>query len=70
MEWTVKMDEKGRIVILSEIRNALGIEKRAKLVLEIRDNQIVIMRIETQLTKLTEEQPEELKSFLQNTPKP
>lgn len=66
----VEVDEKGRILIPISIRNILSIEKGIKLVLEVRDNQIVITRIEPQLTKLTEEQPEELKSFLQNTPKP
>lgn len=57
----VEMDSKGRILIPISIRNTLGIEKGVKLVLEIRDNQIVITRIEIQPAK---EGHQELKGFL------
>ncbi len=62
----VEVDEKGRILIPISMRNALGIEKGLKLVLDIRGREIVIARIDIQPAK---DDPEELKGFLQNIPK-
>jgi len=62
----VEVDSKGRIVIPIHIRNTLGIEKGAKLILEIRHSEIVITRLEPEPAK---EDPEKLESFLQSIPK-
>jgi len=63
----VEVDEKGRIVIPSSIRDKLGIERGAKLVLEVGDNEIVLSRIDVFQPK--KEESQELKAFLRTNPK-
>ena len=53
MGWIVRLNGKGRIVIPGEVRDRLGIKKGDSLVLDIKDNEIVLTMLETKEKKNT-----------------
>jgi len=53
MGWIVRLNGKGRIVIPGEVREKLGLRKGDSLVLDIRDNEIVLIILETKEMKNT-----------------
>jgi len=62
MGWIVRLNGKGRIMIPSEVREKLGIKKGDNLILEIRDNQLVLLTYDGEATNHAKKQ--ELKDFL------
>jgi len=51
MGWIVRLNGKGRIVIPGEVREKLGIKKGDNIVLDIRDNEIVLTMLDTKATQ-------------------
>jgi AbrB family looped-hinge helix DNA binding protein len=62
----VQIDSKGRIVIPRPIRNRLGLREGTQVLVEATGEEIVLSRVQIQPAK---EGPQELKSFLRNSPK-
>jgi len=62
MGWIVRLNGKGRIVIPGEVREKLGIKKGDNLVLDIRDDEIVLAILREK--KAENSGKEHLKSFL------
>ena len=60
----VEIDSKGRIVIPSSIRNKFGLSDGARLVIEIRDDEIVLLRIVSKTTEQSNNKADSLKDFL------
>ena len=60
----VEIDSKGRIVIPSSIRNKFGLSDGARLVIEIRDDEIVLLRIVSKTTEQSDDKADSLKDFL------
>ncbi|MFQ5710972.1 MAG: AbrB/MazE/SpoVT family DNA-binding domain-containing protein [Candidatus Geothermarchaeales archaeon] len=44
MNLIVRLDERGRVTIPSEVRKSLGIDKDAELILEVRGSRIVLTK--------------------------
>lgn len=63
----VEMDNKGRIAIPSSIRNRFGLNEGAHLVVETRDDEIVVCKIHREAAGLAKEN--ERASSLQNSPR-
>jgi AbrB family looped-hinge helix DNA binding protein len=60
----VETDSKGRIVIPSSIRNKFGLDKGSQLLIESRDNEIVLSQIVPKALEKTNTQTDSLKGFL------
>ena len=62
MGWIVRLDEKGRLVIPNEVREKVGIKKGEDLVLEIKNENIILTKLNSRITEDTKKN--ELREFL------
>jgi AbrB family looped-hinge helix DNA binding protein len=51
MGWILKMDEKGRVVIPREVRGELGLQRGTNLILEVRDNELILLTHDKAVTE-------------------
>jgi len=60
----VEVDSKGRIVIPSSIRSRFGLNAGAQLVVDIRNDEVVLSRIVTGAIEQVKDTADSLKDFL------
>ncbi len=54
-QYSVRIDKQGRIVIPSEVRRLLKLEPNSELLLDVRDNTIVLEPVHRDLSKAVDE---------------
>ena len=54
-QYRVRIDKQGRIVIPSEVRSLLKLEPNSELLLDVRDNTIVLEPVHRDLNKVVDE---------------
>ena len=54
-QYSVRIDKQGRIVIPSEVRRLLKLEPNSELLLDVRDNTIVLEPVHRDLNKVVDE---------------
>ena len=54
-QYRVRIDKQGRIVIPSEVRRLLKLEPNSELLLDVRDNTIVLEPVHRDLNKVVDE---------------
>jgi len=65
--WIARVNGKGRISIPRDLREKLGLEKGALVVLDVNDGMLVVSKLNPQQSKSKAQEEDKLRTFLSSS---